>query len=108
MAEESEMEKLTREENLADLEIYIGELNTKIRACSDVFGVLMSADTVGDCIDRILLQVKYVLTHYMERQLKQDIPGIDPDYYSEQVHRLNQARDALVRAKDAGDIHETT
>ena len=106
---ESEMDKLTREENLANLEIYIDQLNKELRdKYPELLGVLVCTTEAGDAFDRILMLVKYTLTYYMERDLKRDIPDMDPDYFSEQIHRLNQARDALTRAKDARDIHETS
>lgn len=105
----SELEKHNHEEALANLEVYTQELIEEItHQCPEVAHILLGTENGGDGIDRILLLVKFMLTYYMERSLKKDIPGVDPDYFSEQVCRLNQARDALVRAKDARDIHETT
>lgn len=106
---DEELKKHTEEENLANLEAYTQELIKEISGTfPEVAYMLLGTQSAGEGIDRILVLVKFVLTYYIERSLKQDIPGMDPDYFAEQVHRLNQARDALVRAKDARDIHETT
>lgn len=100
----SEMEEHTREEELANLEVYVVAMDDVIKDYPEVRAVIDASERPVDCVDRTLLLVKYLLTVYMLCKLE------DPstDYFSEQVYRLNQARDALVRAKDARDIHETT